>query len=389
MGMKSKAQKIYYFTQFLLTRFKKRRKNEKAVYIELLDFPPNRRLLQIVRLITENGYRCMAHIPAPLFFKMDIYGLIIAREKLVIRARARDMKDCALVITDRPARVPPEVRAAAKVFELRYDLYRADNSGAMCYPILFHPDYHFRRVEENLLSRAPSSERRIAALFVGSVGDNYDKAETKEFFHINTRLETINFIKEHIKADRLFIPKTKEEFYTAFYAGELNDKAVIIESSKFSLRGEEYFDLLLASRFFIYMCGAMWPYCHNQIESMASGAIPVTQFPEIFAPPFEDGKNALAFSTLPDLITLLENICSGAYAESKISAMRNGILDYYKEHLSFDSFKKQVMEADSSQLKIVDFMIDGGGGGGAALILKFLNFGPVIRFWEKTQQEQY
>jgi hypothetical protein len=341
MGLKSKSKKICFFFIFLLTFFKRfnSQRKEKPVYIEILDFPPNRRLLFLVRFITGNDYSCYVHIPLRLFFAMDYPGLIICKEKRAIMAMPSDMKKCSIIISDRIENISNSLLNEKKYFHLQYDIFKEEKIKAFYYPISFHPNFQFKHTENYLLSMADNNERKIAALFIGSLDNNYRRDITKDYFKINTRDETFSYVIEHLDPSCLITPQSYTEMKEMMDSGLLKNKVVVIDRLKFSIEGNEYLNVLAQSNFFIYMSGSIFPYCHNHIESIAAGAIPITQFPYLFTPGYEHEKNALIYRELPELITILEKVCGNRYA-SLTATMRRNIIAYYKEHLGFDSFNE-------------------------------------------------
>jgi hypothetical protein len=276
---------------------------------------------------------------------MDYPGLIISRDKRAIWAKPSDMKRCGVILSDRIANISESFLRDKKVFRLHYDIFNEEKINAFYYPISFHPDFQFKRTEDYLLSMADNKDRQIGVLFAGWVDGNYRRDITKEYFKINTRDETFSYIIKHLNPSCLAAPRSYDEMKEMMDRGLLRNKVVVVDRSRFSIVGNEYLKTLAQSNYFIYMCGSIFPYCHNHIESIASGAIPITQFPYLFTPGYEHEKNALVYRELPELTALLEKICGNGYA-SLTETMRRNIIAYYKEHLGFDSFNR-VLEQDS------------------------------------------
>lgn len=55
----------------------------------------------------------------------------------------------------------------------------------------------------------------------------------------------------------------------------LAHKIVILDQVR--IQGESYRELLKSSMFHLWTVGVMQPYCHNQVESMSCGCIPIFQ----------------------------------------------------------------------------------------------------------------
>ncbi|ULQ60046.1 hypothetical protein K7I13_01560 [Brucepastera parasyntrophica] len=342
MGLKNKARKIRYYILFLIRGFKQKKNYDKAVYIEMLRIVPNRRMLQLSRFFSENGYICFIHIPVKQFSTMDISGLKLAREKNVIRAKPKDMKKCALVLSDTVESIPESIKSEKRIYEIDYDVFNknTDFSDGLFYPISFHPKFLTRKTETKALAASGNDDRKILALFVGWVDDKYTDEKTHTYFHINTRMEVFSHITEHISPQHLYIPESFDDFLSNMDSGNLKNKVILINSAKFSIPGNRYFDILAQTTFFIHMCGYVQPFCHNQIETLAAGVIPISQFSHFFYPHLENRVNVLAYEKLSELVSILEKICGGEYPD--IKKMKKNCVQYYKQNLSFDSFIEKI-----------------------------------------------
>ena len=102
------------------------------------------------------------------------------------------------------------------------------------------------------------------------------------------------------------------------------------------------------------MAGVGTPFCHNQIESMLAGCIPLTQFARFFVPPFAHESDSLIFNTLDELVFLLNNIVSGKYI-SHLDSMRKEIIDYYKNYYSVESFNNKLSYLFKNKIKHTNF----------------------------------
>ena len=121
----------------------------------------------------------------------------------------------------------------------------------------------------------------------------------------------------------------------------VKDKIVLIDIQKFKIPSSEYFNVLLKTDFFIFMPGYIQPFCHNQIEAMASGAVPITQFPDIFNPPLVHKKTAVVFDSASDLIHLLAEI--NTIPQEEIFYLRQNIVKYYVDNYGFKSVCEKII----------------------------------------------
>jgi hypothetical protein len=84
------------------------------------------------------------------------------------------------------------------------------------------------------------------------------------------------------------------------------------------------------------------PLCHNVIEAMSVGTIPLIEreYAEVMYPNLENKVNAIIFEDLERLNEILEDVFQ--LKEEKISEMRNHVLKYYENFLSPESVVKNI-----------------------------------------------
>jgi hypothetical protein len=109
---------------------------------------------------------------------------------------------------------------------------------------------------------------------------------------------------------------------------------------KHVLGGGEYLSFLGRCSFFVAPPGFRMPLCHNLVEAMSVGAIPIVGYGAWLYPPLRDGFDSLQFSTLDELDSAIERAL--AADEKEIARLRDGVLSYYDEHLSVDSFARRL-----------------------------------------------
>jgi hypothetical protein len=97
------------------------------------------------------------------------------------------------------------------------------------------------------------------------------------------------------------------------------------------------------------MCfsGTDLPMCHNVIESMSVGTIPILSYADWFFPSLEHKKNAIIYSGAVDLISKIKEVL--AMNQETMDEMRRNVMDYYDQYLSqenliriFESNKEDV-----------------------------------------------
>lgn len=59
-------------------------------------------------------------------------------------------------------------------------------------------------------------------------------------------------------------------------------KCIILHKTNFRIPAQKWLDVVAKSDFFLCAPGVQIPLCHNAIESMAVGTIPITNYPDWF-----------------------------------------------------------------------------------------------------------
>ena len=333
--------KIITLLCFIKFKFKFNKKTEKQkVLISISLSRPGRRLLQIISHFLYCDYNIYLDISFLRYIKLDMYG----RHGTLLKGVYPFSKKISysIIASDNEKFLKDFRQEAVKIF-INFNLFKYINNVAqydLFYPIVSHKKYLSPIIESDVLSRVFTSERKIGAIFAGNV-ENYNQIFPKELFKIYTRDQMFFHILENLPENILHKPLCLKSFLDDIDSGNLKDKVVLLDTKIFEIPDCKWMKILLNSNFFIHMGGGIYPYCHNQIESMMAGCIPVTQFARFFLPPFQHEKNSLLFNTLDELTNLLINIASGKYIQ-RLETMRKYLIEYYSNNYSFLSFKNKL-----------------------------------------------
>jgi hypothetical protein len=126
------------------------------------------------------------------------------------------------------------------------------------------------------------------------------------------------------------------------------DKA---DTSKMWIDPVDWLPYLSKADFFICPPGYSMPMCHNVVEAMAVGAIPIINYPEWFNPDLRHMENCIIFDDKKDLIKKLESALE--LDQQKISEMRNHAIDYYENHLNPRKFISNVESRQENKTTVL------------------------------------
>ncbi len=233
-----------------------------------------------------------------------------------------------LVVTDDPGRV--DCRSDA-VWTLRYVLAPEPPGD----PLAFHLPYQMSPMlllsqgEPRGLERLRAVPRPIRILFAGSTTKKlYDRVDyLGERFGKQTRWAVL----EHLRSRGNLIEVTSRGDLDRVIAGGCSSGMVMVDSARVEVSPETWLELLASADFFLCPPGQIMPLCHNLVEAMAVGTIPLTNYPDWLSPPLVDGREALVFDTLESLDVAVGRAL--AMDRDDIARMRLAVSGYHDEHL--------------------------------------------------------
>ena len=178
------------------------------------------------------------------------------------------------------------------------------NQPSFYFPYFMHPGfYRFKHLKN--VDALRNTKRTINTFFIGGIGEkNYSSQKLKEEFGTNNRWETIDFLKRY-RTD-LVAPNSLEELDK-----KVSDESVtllIVNTENFFVKQVNLHGYYSLSNFHLALPGVVMPICHNIIEAMVVGCIPILAYPQHFHPALEHGKNCLVYGNLEEKMICLENI---------------------------------------------------------------------------------
>jgi hypothetical protein len=126
---------------------------------------------------------------------------------------------------------------------------------------------------------------------------------------------------------------------------------VILDTTALRVPDEDWLTVLSKVDFFLAPPGIVMPMCHNSIEALAVGAVPVINYGEWFHPKLESMRNCVAFDDQESLIHGLEAVL--AMEEAPIAEMRKQAIAYYDAHLSIESFMASIESRVERKIEVL------------------------------------
>ena len=186
-----------------------------------------------------------------------------------------------------------------KKLQVRYDVfspYRFKQPIIMPFPV--HPVHSTSDLEQRL-ERCRSNIKSMKVFFSGDT-KNYTRNRVQYPKAKLPRLRVINTIRERMNENVVLI-KDSAHLKSMMDRSYMN-KCVLVDTDKTWVDDREWLENLSRSEFFLSPPGIVMPMCHNLVEAMAVGAIPITNYPEWFDPDLRHMETCIVFDSKEDLI---------------------------------------------------------------------------------------
>lgn len=264
------------------------------------------------------------------------YESITAYKKPLLQLKAQFVRE-----TGTPTN-SVELRLAdgrTKTIQFKYGFNVLQEAGYDCVaPYPMHPNLYeqYPSADEYAALRAMSP--KIHMLFSGNVEHpNYKRKAVEQTFGVANRYSLLQIIKERFEKSGMLVVANQPGQLEQLLAQDSNNNIVINEAKT---EMADWLPTLAQTSFFICPPGMHMPWCHNLIEAMSVGCIPVMQYAHLMQPQLQHGKNCLAFADTADLERVLHQAL--AMPPETVAQMRRAVIDYFEEHLSVHSIIRRI-----------------------------------------------
>ena len=258
-------------------------------------------------------------------FRYDLTPLKALPEVRVALGRPGTSRDSRLA-TD-SASLAGTARGWRQVFLLNFDIASFSSSPGLLLPYTMHPTIYLQYKHHLCLQEFRRQPKAVRCLFAGNTGSGYGKGRLFAQLAFPSRADLVAAFRAHPNMRPLMTAGDVEQAFAGAVKG-----AFLIDSDSARINGQEWLGRLAASDFFLCPPGIIMPMCHNAVEALAVGAVPLICYPDWFEPALQDGVNCLAFRTVSDLNAVLD--LAMAMADDEVARLREGAIRYYDEHLN-------------------------------------------------------
>ena len=306
-----------------------------------------RLLYSILNIFATNGYRVKLFGNIN-FGELDKYGqLVPSMKNLDLVDTVPNNTSDMLYLFDREDRSCSRRRWRKKV-QIKFDVF---SSYRITDPIIMPYSVHPLLSGADLPARLETLRKNKKRLRIFFSGDT--KGYTKNRIHYpNTkipRLEVIETILQRMAGKTIYV-KHEADLKRLFADGFITS-CVIVDTSRLWIDPTDWLPDLSKTDFFICPPGYCMPMCHNVIEAMAVGAIPIINYPEWFNPTLEHMENCIVFDDKKDLIRKIEDVLE--MGQQTISEMRDKVIDYYENRLRPRTFINNIESREENKLTVL------------------------------------
>lgn len=258
---------------------------------------------------------------------------LLLKDRLGVIKSLDELKEPYDLITDRDA--PPPAHAK-RVVKVSYEQRLCRSDAELAFPVFAHPQITAKT--KLPVSYEAETERPARIFFGGNTEQGkYDKDIIREIYHMLSRREMLAEAIAAMSPETIHRPKDAAEWL----ASSSSHPFVLCETQHCKIPQERWLEALAKADFFLACPGVGMPLCHNVIEALAAGCIPILQYADYLPPPLENGVNCLTFH---DAGGLRETIATAnAMSVDKIVELRSNVRRYYNEFLAPGRFATRLL----------------------------------------------
>ena len=254
----------------------------------------------------------------------------------------------AIILTDQ---LNAYQQTTIPVIRVEYEQIRPPAGDDHCFslPFFVHPEIHESgQVEEFLSKTNQKAPRPLSILFAGNAkAPKYDAPVLADKYNVLSRVKALATAEKSLGSEFVRRPLSLDQLVPA----EVHRNSLTIATTQdLRVPSEQWIETLALADFYFACPGVEMPLCHNLIESLASGTIPILQYSQYLEPALEDGINCLVFHDSTSLISALQKALN--MPKEEIKAMRFRTQEYYNKYLAPGSFAKKLLQRTEPNISL-------------------------------------
>lgn len=242
-------------------------------------------------------------------------------------------------VTDDPTLRMPD---AGKHVLVSYEHRRPQADDELALPFFVHPQIDAGETVPDRISIDEPRPMRI--FFAGATRrKRYGGPLMREAYGKLSRAEMLDIVDSTLGTDQ---KRTVTDSESLLPEPGARPTFTLVDTDQARIPPDRWMATLQQADFFLGCPGVEMPLCHNLIEALAAGSVPILQYGEYLDPPLEHGVNCLAFDSPGELIATLHWALS--MPEKEIRRLRAETRVYYDSHLRPGRFAERVLDTPAA-----------------------------------------
>jgi hypothetical protein len=308
-----------------------------------VDVDAGRYTFALVRDFEEAGFTSCYRDDFPFLSSMRYKrykSMLLEREFRVCKSPADLPRgSLRLIVSDHKIN---SIAAAAKTLRVSYDRRLPTAPNEVTMPFRVYPGLYGNLTALGNIDR--EKERPWRCFFSGTVTARYGRTVLEKRFGKMSRLAILGTLDQRLDKSEIHVLVSDADAVPA-------RPCFVRAGEAYRVPQERWFATLAKADFFLACPGGSMPICHNLVEAMASGAVPILEYPEYLEPPLRDGVNCLLFSGADGLLKTMRRALKMKPAQ--IEPMRKAAFDYYQKHLAPGIFAREVTSTPQKEITLL------------------------------------
>lgn len=205
-------------------------------------------------------------------------------------------------------------------------------------PFSMHPmQYHTNQVVK--IPGLRQTARKIRIFFGGNTTKQaYQGRSVPQYGQLN-RHEATELIINSVPETEIITELNRFNSFVSEDNSFVNKFILLRADESGQLKTEDWLSTIAKSQFFMCFSGTNRPICHNAVEAMSVGTIPIISYQDWFTPPLEHMKNTVIYTGKDDLASTVRLVMQ--MPEAQVKEMSQRVMDYYDEFLTPRHFQKR------------------------------------------------
>ncbi|MCP2029160.1 hypothetical protein L1276_004344 [Flavobacterium sp. HSC-32F16] len=187
-------------------------------------------------------------------------------------------------------------------------------------PYIMHPFNY-------LVTQTDFSSKKIGIILSGNFEEKiYNTTLIPDNFKLLNRWDIYQEVIQH----KSVLSISGKELMEDLDSKKFSDKLVAMRWQSGAIPNQKWRYYLTAADFIFCAPGMTMPMCHNVLEAMSVGVIPILNYPHWLNPSLQDDFNCLVYQSISDIKLIVDKALS--LSQELKNEMAKNVLDYYNAY---------------------------------------------------------